>query len=502
MITKQFNNSTTQQFNKNMITSRLPLLLLILFLPFWAFTGFESIDFRVWLGESALVAGFILFIALKVRSNIFSNTSYWLIFIFLVLTKVGVLYGYENVPIDRWTESLFGFRLGEVFDLERNHYDRFVHFTFGLLLYLPAYEIFSANSGLKSGAWRHLIAFLAIYSCSAIYEIIEMTGSYFIEDGAYLMYLSHQGDVLDAPKDMAKALLGTLLTMGLMLLHQRRKPAPIVLLVTSLVLTVYVSPPTNATAGHTPSTHDNTASPATTHEVATTGKTTPAANDIIQRSLERYKDIRLYTEVTMKVVRPAWQSEVDFRLWSLSDNYALVVITGPARDRGQAFLKRESDLWHWIPSIDRTIRMSDALLSQSWMGSDFSLNELLRNSSLADDYHATLNGNDTIDGIPCHHITLLPHDDAPVVWSMVETWIATGTYDQVKAVFYDDHGNMVQRMDAGGFNNHSGRRMPDFIRMTPLMQQGHHTIMHFTQYDMRQSLDEGFFSHQQMRRLH
>lgn len=485
-----------------MVTKQLPIKLLIIFFPFWVFTGFVSSDIRVWLGESVLAVGFIIFIAYQHRRKVFSNVSYLLIFLFLVLAKVGVMYGYENVPIDKWTNSLFGFRLGDILNLSRNHYDRFVHFTFGLLLYLPVYEIAASAPGLKSRLWPHLIAFLAINGCSAIYEVIEMTGSYLIEDGAYLMYLSHQGDVLDAPKDMAMALLGAMLAMALMLLHQRRKPSPIIVLMASLLLTGFISPLKSTFARHTPTLTNITASAVNTPVIVFTDSATPAANEIIKRSLERYNDIHLFTEVTMKVVRPAWQSEVTFSLWALSDNYALVVINGPARDRGQAFLKRESDLWHWIPSIDRTIRMSDALLSQSWMGSDFSLNDVLRNSSLADDYHATINGNDTVDGIPCHHITLLPHDDAPVVWGMVETWIATGTYDQLKAIFYDDHGNMVQRMEAGGFNNHSGRRMPDFIRMTPLMQQGHHTIMHFTQYDMRQTLDEGFFSHQQMRRLH
>lgn len=485
-----------------MSQNRLPLLLLLLFIPFWVFTGFKTVELRVWLGESALAFGSIIFIACQHRRKVFSNASYLLIFVFLVLAKVGVLYGFENVPVDKWTESLLGFRSGEVLGLERNHYDRFVHFTFGLLLYLPIYEFIASAPGLKSRSWIHLITFLAINGCSAIYEIIEMTGSFLIEDGAYLMYLSHQGDVLDAPRDMAMALLGALIAMGLMLLHQHRKPLPIMIPIALMMLTGFMSPPASALAGNTLAKPGNRAPQVSTRDAITTNNTITAANNIIKRSLERYNDIHLYTEVTMKVVRPAWQSEVAFRLWALSDNHALVVITAPARDRGQAFLKRESDLWHWIPSIDRTIRMSEALLSQSWMGSDFSLNDVLRNSSLADDYRATLNGNDTIDGIPCHHITLLPHDEAPVVWGMVETWIATGTYDQVKAIFYDDHGNMVQRMEAGGFNNHSGRRMPDFIRMTPLMQQGHHTIMHFTHYDLGQSLEEDFFSHQQMRRLH
>jgi uncharacterized membrane protein YjdF len=489
--------------------NHLPLLLLLLFFPIWAYTGFKAYEKWVWLGESVLVLGFILFIAYQYRRKVLSITSYLLIFVFLLLTMIGVLYGFENVPFDQFTESLFGFRLGGLMGFERNHYDRFVHFSFGLLLYLPVYEIGSSAPGMKSRFWRHLIAFMAINASSAIYEIIEMLGSWLIDEGVYLAYLSHQGDVLDAPKDMAMALLGALLAMCLMLLRKHRQTAVIIMLIVIFFLSGQLLQFQQSLAGNWDIDHSSTtasciaeSTSSGTYEVTPSGTVTPTADEIIKRSLERYNDINLITEVTMKVVRPSWQSEVGFNLWALSDDYALVVITSPAQDRGQAFLKRKSDLWHWIPSIDRTIRMSEALLSQSWMGSDFALNDVLRNNSMADHYHATLNGKETIDDFTCHHITLLPHNDAPVVWGKVETWIEKDTYDQIRAIFYDDQGNMVQQMDARGYNSHNKRRMPEFITMTPLLRQGHHTIMHFTRYDLNKKLDEGFFSHQQMRRLY
>lgn len=274
-------------------------------------------------------------------------------------------------------------------------------------------------------------------------------------------------------------------------------PYPQSIMLFSLILIIWIF--TGFMANHVSAAEPTSSA---THEVSPSDTDLPDANYIIQRSSERYLDIHLATEVTMKVIRPTWQSELRFRLWALSDKYALVVISFPASDRGQAFLKRENNLWHWIPSINRTIRMSEALLSQSWMGSDFTLNDVLSNSSMADHYRAVLIGTDMVHDTPCYHIALHPHDDAPVVWSKVETWIAKDTFDQVKAVFFDEQGNMVQRMDAGGFISYNKRRMPEYIKMTPLTKNNHHTIMHFTWYDLDQNLDERFFSQQQMRRQH
>lgn len=201
---------------------RLPFVLLLLYTLVFLYTGWVTYDWRVWLGESVVTIGCIVFAYFMYRKNVFSDTSYRLIFVFLVLAKIGVAYGFENVPIDAYTSRLFNFRMSEVFGFERNHYDRFVHFTGGLLIYRPAFEV-AAHAGIKNIAWRHFFSFMFINGCSGVYEIIELAGSYMIEEGLYLTYLSHQGDVLDAPKDMAMAMAGALLAMAVMLLTRRDK---------------------------------------------------------------------------------------------------------------------------------------------------------------------------------------------------------------------------------------------------------------------------------------
>ena len=206
-----------------MSKNRLALMLLLIFLPFWIFTAFFNYDFNVWLAESLLAFMGLVFIYWMHRRDILSKTSYVLIFIYFIFAKIGVMYGFENVPVDPFVERLFGFQPGEVFGLTRNHYDRYVHFLFGLLFYLPVYQLLSKVPVMKSRGWLHFFTFLFINAASAIYEIIEMGFSWFMTGDAFEVYLANQRDVLDAPKDMGMALVGILLAMGIIMLHQRRR---------------------------------------------------------------------------------------------------------------------------------------------------------------------------------------------------------------------------------------------------------------------------------------
>lgn len=226
-----------------------------------------------------------------------------------------------------------------------------------------------------------------------------------------------------------------------------------------------------------------------------------SAREIVRKAVERFDVEALYAEFTMKVVRPGWDSEVRFKVWTYTEEYALVLITDPPRERGQAFLKRGHDLWHWIPSIDKTIKLSAALLSQPWMGSDFSLDELIRNRSIVSDYTHYMLGTDTLNGTYCHVLELLPNGSAAVVWNSVRLWVATENYDQLQLGFYDHQGHMVQMLQASDFRDFGDRRLPTMMEMIPLNRSGSKTLIEIDTYNINPPLGSDFFSLQNMRRL-
>ncbi|MEM5565065.1 DUF2238 domain-containing protein [Psychroserpens sp. AS72] len=174
----------------------------LLFLLVWINTLIGTTDINNWLIENTLTVIALLFLILTYSKYRFNNISYVLICVFLCLHVYGSKYTYA--------ENLFGYWLEDVFHSTRNHYDRLVHFSFGLLLYYPLQECFSKwikipkNLALK-------LPVLIILSTSALYEIIEwlVADVFFVEEG--ISYLGTQGDVWDSQKDMAVAFLGVIL---------------------------------------------------------------------------------------------------------------------------------------------------------------------------------------------------------------------------------------------------------------------------------------------------
>lgn len=185
----------------------LHLLYSVLFAAFWVYTGLTTPDLRNWLMENTLTLSLIIFLAAFYNIFRFSDTSYTLLFLFLLLHVYGSQYQYADNPFGEW--------LKDQLDLQRNHYDRLVHFGFGLLLAYPLHEVLA--HALGAGRFlSYLLPVEFILSLSALYEVVE----WLVADVAYegtaqgMAFLGMQGDIWDAQKDIALALVGGLIAMG------------------------------------------------------------------------------------------------------------------------------------------------------------------------------------------------------------------------------------------------------------------------------------------------
>ncbi|MGK7371085.1 MAG: outer membrane lipoprotein-sorting protein, partial [Candidatus Halalkalibacterium sp. M3_1C_030] len=106
------------------------------------------------------------------------------------------------------------------------------------------------------------------------------------------------------------------------------------------------------------------------------------ATEIVKRADEKMRGESSRAEITMEIIRPTWSRSISMKAWSLGMDYSLILVTAPARDEGTAYLKRGNEIWNWLPDINRTIKMPPSMMSQSWMGSDFSNNDLVEESSI------------------------------------------------------------------------------------------------------------------------
>lgn len=193
---------------------RYPLALLGLFSLWWLVLAIAPRYRQDWLLENMLVFIALPLLVLSYRRLRLSNRAYTFLFLFFSLHEIGAHYTYSEVPYDHWTQALTGQGLNEALGLERNHFDRFVHFLYGLLITPAAIELLDARAPQR-GLWRWLVPLLFMVSHSAIYELVEWGAADIFGGDLGQAYLGTQGDEWDGQKDSALAALGALIAVVL-----------------------------------------------------------------------------------------------------------------------------------------------------------------------------------------------------------------------------------------------------------------------------------------------
>lgn len=192
--------------------SRYLGLLVALFAVEFVVLGIAPLDREAWLLENLIAAFFIVLLIVTRRRLPFSILSYTLIILFLAVHEVGAHYTYSEVPYDEWSKALLGVSLNEALGWERNHFDRAVHFLYGLLLAYPIREVFLRVADVR-GFWGYFLPLDLTMSTSMLYELFEWLAAEVFGGDLGMTYLGTQGDVWDAHKDMALASVGALIAM-------------------------------------------------------------------------------------------------------------------------------------------------------------------------------------------------------------------------------------------------------------------------------------------------
>lgn len=191
---------------------KLLTILLTVFAIEWVLLAIEPYYRSDWLLENVLVFLCFGLLVLARKHVVFSNNSYLLIFIFLFLHEIGAHYTYSEVPYDKWFNYLSGYTFNELAGWERNHFDRLIHFLYGLLLVYPVRELFVQLAKLK-GFWSYFFPYMVMAASSVFYEQIEWAAAEIFGGELGMAYLGTQGDIWDGHKDMGLASLGALIAI-------------------------------------------------------------------------------------------------------------------------------------------------------------------------------------------------------------------------------------------------------------------------------------------------
>ena len=227
----------------------------------------------------------------------------------------------------------------------------------------------------------------------------------------------------------------------------------------------------------------------------------PDAREIVQRADDNRRGSSSCSELRMTIVRPTWSREIGVKSWSKGSDYSLTLITAPAKEKGQAFLKRQKDLWNWQPSIVRMIKMSSSIMGQSWMGSDFTNDDMVRESSTVNDYTHRLETSEKVREFDCYKVILTPKENAPVVWGKVVMWISTADFVEIKTEFYDEDNTLINTLNGYEVKTYGKRKLTSRIEIIPADKPNQKTVMNIDKYEFDLPIDESFFSQQKMKNV-
>ena len=225
------------------------------------------------------------------------------------------------------------------------------------------------------------------------------------------------------------------------------------------------------------------------------------ATEIVKTADDRARGKSSKVEMTIQIIRPKYQRSMSMIFWSLGRDYSMILITSPKKDQGTTFLKRGQEIWNWVPSIDRIIKLPPSMMSQNWMGTDFTNDDLVKQSSIVVDYNHKILGEEKIGDYNCWKIELDPKPESAVVWGKIIIWISKKDYMELKIEFYDEDGFLVNTMTGLKPKVFDGVLLPSVMEMVPADKPGNKTVMITESMKFNIPVTEDFFTTRKMKML-
>lgn len=206
-------------------------------------------------------------------------------------------------------------------------------------------------------------------------------------------------------------------------------------------------------------------------------------------------------EMKMTIIRPKWTRTITLKSWSRGTDYSMTYILSPAKEKGQVFMKRKNEMWNWVPTISRMIKLPPSMMSQGWMGSDYTNDDILKESSIVVDYDHKIIGTEKLENLDCYKIELTPKEDAAVTWGKVIKWISKKDYWQLKTEYYDEDDELIRTEIASEIKTFGDRKLPSKLVILPADKPNQRTEVNILSSNFNVNIQESFFSQQNMKRV-
>jgi len=228
-----------------------------------------------------------------------------------------------------------------------------------------------------------------------------------------------------------------------------------------------------------------------------------AAEPTIEELLDATDDVSRGTsshgKMVMQVKTDRYERSLKMEVWTRGTEDSLVRILEPAREKGVSTLKVGDNMWNYLPKVDRTLKISGAAMSGSWMGSHITNDDLVKQSRMKEDYTSTLVSKPAEDGTGVYRIELVPKPDAPVVWGKVAVEVRADR-QPLKVEYYDEKGELVRTMKFLEIKEMGGRTFPSVMRVEPADKPEEYTQISYEDMAFDVELDDRIFTLQSLKR--
>lgn len=221
--------------------------------------------------------------------------------------------------------------------------------------------------------------------------------------------------------------------------------------------------------------------------------TEPDIKALLEKTDNLFRSKTSFTVMEMQVVTPEWARTMSMKVWTEKMDKTFIYVTAPVKDEGSATLRKNREMWNYLPKINKVMKIPPSMMMSNWMGSDFTNDDLVKESTLIKDYDAVFFTPQKPESV-YYYIKLTPKPEAVSVWGRIELILNKEDSLPVKELYYDEHGECMRELDFSDVKTLGGKKIPARLEMRPLNKQGHKTVIIYADAAFDLNLPEDVFT--------
>ncbi len=210
---------------------------------------------------------------------------------------------------------------------------------------------------------------------------------------------------------------------------------------------------------------------------------------LLKKIDELYRSDSSISSIKMQIITPNWERTLEMQSWTIGMDDTFIRILSPKKDKGVATLKIDREMWNYFPKINKVIKVPPSMMMGSWMGSDFTNDDLVREVSLVKEYYVEQeNAGDN------HKLILTPKENTVTVWARIEILVQKESLLPVEQRYFNEKGEKVRSMYFSDIREFSGKKLPSIMSMVPHHKENHKTVIEYVELTFDTPIEDNIFT--------